>query len=551
MAKEIEVNGVVYEFPDEMSDADIKAALDREFSTQPAAEGGTVADALGQGVFFGFGDELAGAAGASVNSLMNLFGRGTGDSFGEAYRGIRDAARANESAFAERNPGVALGAEIGGGLLTGGVGAARAGAFQAAKNAPTFFGRVAPAIQTGAVQGGLFGAGVAEGDVQDTAIGALQGAALGATTAPVIPAVAQGIKGAAQRIFRTNTTDSFAKAVKLLKDKVGIKTLTTGQATGSESIRASESTLSQGLLGGSTARRLDKNRRDLQRKLMEMAGFDPDVQDFKDGLITQDAIEGAAKRFSRRYNELLGDSNLDMGTEEFVDALEAVQSTHSRLLPFEQKKQIGEIVDQVFDLVTEAPITAKRANQLRSGMGELERKSAANETFAQLYRELKHAFDDELARQLGTGTAKRQLDREYNRFVKIRDTFESLGGIRASRGEMPLTSLLRRAAKRGKGTDKDFRELVRAGNVVLGDPIPDSATASRAQNAATFLAGGAGAAGMIEPSTAAVFLGTPFVGSQLLSRGVTGSGAVNQLSTLGQLTAPIAVPVREFLEGQQ
>lgn len=513
-----------------------------EPETAPEPKGGTVADALGQGVFFGFGDELAGVTGAGVNSIANLFGKGTGDSFGEAYRGIRDVARSRHEAFAERNPGTALAAEIGGGLLTGGVGAARAGAFQAAKAAPTLLGRVKPIAATGAVQGGLFGAGASEADnPRDVARDSLVGAAIGGGSAAVLPILAGKTRDVAKRVFQTaSDSPAFREAVDLLKRKTGIETLTTGQATGSRPLRSAETTVSETVFGSAIGNRLEQNRRKFQSAVLRMAGFDP--QDVTTGEISTSAIERASQRFSDRYKKLLEGKTVDLSTDEFLDDLAGIEGRHLQFLPFEQRRQIKDIVNQFIDEAAGAPLTGTAYQRIRSSLGALERQTANNPKIAALYRDLKHALDDAFSEQSGAGAQKKILDREYNRFAKLRDSFEGSGSIQTSSGDIPLPALLRRTSKRGKGTDKEFNDLLRAGQTVLGDPVANSGTPSRIANL-VFLGQGLGSASLGGLDAGLTSIGLPIGASNLLSRGVTGSGGIDKLIQSGLLTAPATVPI--------
>ena len=170
------------------SQEEIIAYAKENYSVASPTAKGTIADSLGQGVSFGFSDELAGVLGAIVGTFDDDL---EGTTFGERYAGVRDAARANESAFAERNPGTALGAELVGGLATGGLGAARAGAARVAGSVPRLMG-------TGAGVGGAAGAGYSEGETigevaADTATGATIGAVGGAVAPPLARAVGRGV----------------------------------------------------------------------------------------------------------------------------------------------------------------------------------------------------------------------------------------------------------------------------------------------------------------------------------------------------------------------
>src|SRR5690606_36368534 len=134
---------------------------------------------------------------------------------------------------------------------------------------------------------------------QGVALDTLKGAAIGAATAPILPLLAGGAANTARRVFQTvSDKPSFQNAVKLLKDKTGITTLTTGQATGSRPLRSAETTVSETVFGSSIGSRLAENRRKFQSKLLEMAGFAP--EDIAPGELSSDTIERAARRFSER-----------------------------------------------------------------------------------------------------------------------------------------------------------------------------------------------------------------------------------------------------------
>lgn len=507
-----------------------------DVSAPTLPQGGTVADTLGQGLSFGFSDEIAGVAGAAVNSLANIFGKGTGDSFGEAYTGIRDAARYNKDAFSERNPGTALASEIGGGLLTGGLGAAKAGAFSAAKNAPTLLGRLAPTVQTGVVQGGLYGAGASEGgSAREVAQDAIKGSAIGGLSAGVLGTIGSGARNTANRVFQTQSTNPmFQRQVQLLKDKVGIKSLTTGQTTGSPSIRSAETTVSETMFGARIGRQLAKNREQLQGKLMEMSGFAK--KDVQRGMLDADAVERAAKKFSRRYNSLLRGKSVRLDGDEFLDQIAKVEADNLSMLPFQQKKEVKDIISQFLDEAVQGPTSAEKYQKIRSDLAKRQKNSVNTPYISELYKGLKNALDDEFARATGKGRLKSQVDREYSRFAKLRDTFEGSGAIQTSRGEIPLSSLLRKSAKTN---DRDFNELVRAGQSVLGDPTPNSATASRLANLLFLGQGGASAAtGGLDAGLLSI--GLPIGTSQALSRGVTGS---NVASGAGMLASPVINPL--------
>ena len=198
----------------------INAVKERGPTAGEYAKGVTRA-ALGQGLLFGFGDELE----AGLRSGFGLLG-----DYGQTVGNIRDDIKD----FQKKAPGVSISSEIGGAIIPtvlaalatapgGGSGGAAVGAGTAARIAARAPGiakavkgttqgiksAVGPAAtdatlmqiakqgaKSGAIYGGAYGAGTAEGGAYDRAMGALKGAAIGGATGGVVaPGVVVGGKG--------------------------------------------------------------------------------------------------------------------------------------------------------------------------------------------------------------------------------------------------------------------------------------------------------------------------------------------------------------------
>lgn len=129
---------------------------------------------LGQGLALGFGDEIE----AGARSLFS----------DRSYSDIRDEIRGDLDAYREDNPGKALAMELGGGLLTGGAGLARAGVGAGVR------GAVKQAAKVGAATGGVAGFGTGEGSATDQAISTATGAGLGAGLGAALPAAGTAAK---------------------------------------------------------------------------------------------------------------------------------------------------------------------------------------------------------------------------------------------------------------------------------------------------------------------------------------------------------------------
>jgi hypothetical protein len=166
-----------------------------------------VARSAGQGLTFGFGDELTALA-------RSLFGA---ESYDELVQEERDAL----NAFREQHPELAYGAEILAGFALPGIGLAK-GLGTAAKVALTTGkagqaikqGRAAQqvvarqpmtagrAAKVGATQGGVYGVGASEGDWKNRVLGGAVGALTGGVISPVLAKAADPVI-AARNVFKS------------------------------------------------------------------------------------------------------------------------------------------------------------------------------------------------------------------------------------------------------------------------------------------------------------------------------------------------------------
>lgn len=521
----------------------------RQAQNEPPS-GGSIFDPLAQGLSFGFSDEIAGGLGAGVNSVANLFGAGSGEPFGDAYRGIRDAARENSAAFAERNPVPALAAEVGGGLLTGGVGAARTGALQGGQ-------ALSRLSAQGAAQGGLYGAGASEAEDAAGLLGdAVTGAGLGATTGLLVP-VAGRLAGAGlkrgtsgvNRLLGGGNNSVRTEAIKTL-DEAGVP-LTAGQRGGSKSVQARETDLSNvPVLGTPVAKTLENQQEAVQRRVLKMAGFADD--DVAEGLVSAEAIDRARDRFTDRYTSALANTTIEVG-EGFANALLAVQNRFSATLAGGRSKKIDNIVNDLFDRVTKDRLTGESYQRLRSELAEYARTSG-KPRLQKIYNDLKQALDNEFleAAPTATGKAKQQIDREYAQFAQVRDLVSrNAGGADGVvSGNLPIPALARLAQSR-PGTD-EWRKFLNSAAAIFPDRLPNSGTGGRnLTNAAGFGLLGIGSVGEPISALAAAMLARGTAGglanplgvqrgAQALGRGVDAAGVVGAPLLIGADQVPVS-----------
>lgn len=147
-----------------------------------------VTDTLVNGATFGLADEVGGA-GAGVGGTIKALLTGEDPKAGylDAYNRSVERNRAGRTAFAEENPGAALGTELLGGAASLG------GVVKTIAKAPTLLSAVGRSMGFGGVAGGVAGAGNAEGGLENRGEGALAGAMIGGAIGGAIPAVGYGV----------------------------------------------------------------------------------------------------------------------------------------------------------------------------------------------------------------------------------------------------------------------------------------------------------------------------------------------------------------------
>jgi hypothetical protein len=441
---------------------------------------GSPKDAIGQGLTLGFADEMSGG----------LYGLGAllrGEEFGPAYEQQRDLKREQYKAYAEENPGSSMGLELLSGLATGGLGAGAA----AAKGGMT----VAKAAGVGGAVGGVQGAGTSEEeDVGGLAVDTAQGAALGAGTGAALQGAGKMVGDASSYLFggagRARTpTEQFKQAGEELAEgldpskykrqvdtlqKAGVD-LTAGQRSGNVPLKTLDETVAPTLLGGGVRSTLEDQQTQLQRKLMQRAGFNP--RDLREGVVDDEVISRAKLRFSNRYAEALSGKTVNLAEDRVIDRLAEVEARHADLLEFEQAPKLRRAIDNLLDKATREPLTGEGYQRLRSNLGRRSKNARMTDpAVADLYKDLQRTLDDAFLEGVDgtTASAKKGIDREYRNFKAIEKVAKQ-GGQGVSAGTLPLASLNRAAEF---ATD-DFKELARAGSAVFGSGTPNSGTASR------------------------------------------------------------------------
>jgi hypothetical protein len=168
----------IVEAPDGATEEDVFEYAKQQFAPSKLESAGR--GAL-QGVTFGFGDEIYGAAKGAYDKVL-----GSGD-FSGTYEKERDAVRGANKRASDANPWSYFAGEIGGGVAVpfGMVGAGAKAATQATNAG--LGARSLAAAKQGTGYGAAYGFGTAEGDAGQQALSTLGGAAAGGVVGGLLP----------------------------------------------------------------------------------------------------------------------------------------------------------------------------------------------------------------------------------------------------------------------------------------------------------------------------------------------------------------------------
>ena len=263
----------------QIADAEAELARIRKEKMTPL---GATFNSLGQGLTFGFSDELAAGLVATFTSPFS------NETFNEIYDRQVEEERSIIKAGQEKYPLLSLTGEIAGGIPTG-LGMFRAGAI-ALKNAP----RLAKIMGIGAVEGGIYGAGVAEegGTIEGATRGAGFGAALGPVGTSGGHVAGRLVDKVVLPVTRIATETPKGEAIRIIRKKLADDEINPAQAQrelnelGPEAVLADVQGGIQGLAdvvatGGGGPRTIAENvlhgrQRSQQQRILEGVGVNPD-----------------------------------------------------------------------------------------------------------------------------------------------------------------------------------------------------------------------------------------------------------------------------------
>jgi hypothetical protein len=411
---------------------------EKEGSENYEVTSGDYARALAQGLTFGFGEEVEAG-------LKSAFGDKTYEEEVAKIRGEMES-------FREQDPVAAYGLEIAGSLPTmfvPGVGAAR-GAQALSK-----LGKATRAGISGALGGGLYGAGTAESmaDIpQSVATGAALGGVLGGATTAAFPAASEAAK-------------------KLIKEGVP---LTPGQALGGISA------ITEGVLSAfPVTRQIVEGAKEAAVQGFGRATFNkalaPIGKRVSKSLSGTKAFDDAIEAVSSKYDEIIPKIAIDK-SDEMISSLNraASQASDEFVLTETTQPILNGILKKITaDLPESGAVKGEILKRIESKLGavanqRLKSSSADDKVIGLALFDVQEAFRNELVRQNPAARELQNVNKAFSSLVPIQ---KAVNKAIASGGDFTPKQLVesvaqgsRRKAARGKA---DLQEFATIGQEVM------------------------------------------------------------------------------------
>ena len=285
-----------------------------------------------------------------------------------------------------------------------------------------------------------------------------------------------------QNLFPKMGSEVYDANVKTLKD-FNIP-LTPAQELGNVGARLTESAMKFLPTSATTvAKAEDQQMRAFTKKILGFAGIDSDIA-------TPDVLVKARQDFGKRYDALEAKTSLK-GDGQLFDDLLSVERNYVDGFPDAvkpgYKKKIDEILNYAAGVKT---AEGKTYHRLQSELSEqIAKASASTDPSYSYYREAMTKLQEALANAMERSSPKdmkgqwSKLNKEYAIFSRVEDAMARVGQEKLNTGFIPprhIASVQRARDTTAYVESRDpFTTLVRAGEALLPDPIPNSGTAPR------------------------------------------------------------------------
>jgi hypothetical protein len=413
---------------------------------------------------------------------------------GRGYSDVRDSYQALQAIDNQTNRGQ----RIAGGLVGAGATMVAPGVGQAGNFIRAGAGglnQTARAALVGAGAGGLFGAGAAEGGLQDRVEGGLLGAGVGAATGGILDASGQSLIAAAQR--RAAAGPSPARQL----SRQGID-LTPGQAAGGILRRVEDGLTSVPILGDAIR---GAQRRGLATfdNAATNAALEPIGVNLADTAGRQ-GVRQADDAISAAYNAALQGTTFDLDT---VAQTALTQARRPARITGDMRRNLNAILDSTLEPLTAGPVTGATWKEVDSQLAASIRaadRAAANAPEQRILRDRLQEARDAVGAAMERADPMafadvRSADRAAAQYRLVRKA--SADAASAGRGGDASPATLNRAVVAAGGERQAARgesllqDLTDNAMQVMPSTVPDSGTALRGLLSLGGIGGGATAVG--------------------------------------------------------
>lgn len=425
--------GIVMASIEELKKQALKRRKKRTKTDDSSSTLSDVARAAGQGLTFGFGDELV------------AFAKSLGD---KTYEEALAEERESLERFREESPLVAYPAEIAASIPTSllGIGLLGRGAQAAGRFIPSAL-KSAPvgAVATGAAEGALYGAGAAEeGErLAGAGVGGALGGALGGAVGVAFPKVSEQAKNLIDEGIPVTAGQAMGGVPRLVETAMGAVPVVR------EFVEQAKDRATVGFTSATMNRALKPIGKELPKRLEGTQAFDE-----------------AMDLISKEYENVIPSLNVG-SAEEMAEAVQLGISEAVEAQPTLYGKDLKEFSDLVGNIFSKMPekgdVDGKVLKEIESRLGTAARtkiKTGRPDTAFAL-NDVKAAFRKELARQDTTGSeALSKVNEAYKNILPIE---RSVNKALAEGGSFTPKQLIQsmrqqspRQTARGKMTDQEF-----------------------------------------------------------------------------------------------
>lgn len=465
-------------------------------------------------------EAFATAAGEQVPFLDEAAAGLQGMLSGRGYEAVRDQQRLSKSILNDTERG----ARNAGGIAGFGLSLAAPGGGLIGRGA-SLASRVGRAAGVGAGYGALYGAGNADGGLEERAQAGLEGAAIGGLSGGIL-------QGAGERIGSRLANRASERAAnpsdaRILSD-AGVE-LTPGQMIGGFAKRMEDASTSIPLMGdtvrGAQRRGLESFNDAAIREPLAQIGAEATQRG-------RGRIRDAAQDFSKAYDEALNPVGSVPPQDGYATSLAAIEAAPT--LPPNLRRNLRSLIENTVGRAADDidGQTWKRIDSELSADIRAADRAAANSPEQRLLRDSLREVRDLWAARLESVApealaAVRNTDDAYATFKIIQKASSDVAS--AGRGAEASPATINRAVRQSAGEGRysqgggRLQELSDAAMTVLPSSVPDSGTPLRSMFALGGLGGGAAALGNPVGQALAGLAGTGIAaGSALYSRPAIG-----------------------------